>query len=240
MKITKYLIILILTIGCKNLNENDEKASKETQNIKGNRGAEADSLFMEMINNKIITKPEEKKYISDIEKLKSVKLINCDSMSIHYKDLIDGKEIELKLSLKKFEKKNHNIKYRIHEESKYQDCELIDGKEPWGGYYGCPETEIENLEIFVNGNPIEMEEELRDVFDFQMCDNGHWKHFNPNPLLKYDKENGVFYLYTNGGQAADNYFGKFVFDENKFITRYLLDYVPLSKTGSFRQSFKGF
>jgi ribosomal protein S8 len=103
---------------------------------------EKDSLFLELINKKIVTKIEEKKYISDITELKTIKLINCDSMNIHYKDFIDGKQIEFKLSLKEFKNKNHKIKYRVKEKG-FQDCESIDGKEPWGGIYGHPRTEID-------------------------------------------------------------------------------------------------
>jgi|GEM_PF-6780434 len=73
-----------------------------------------------------------------------------------------------------------------------------------------------------------------------MCEYDYKKHFNPNPLLKYDQKNKVFYFYIKGGQAADTYFGKYVFDENSYITRYLLHYGQLSETHSFRENFKGF
>jgi hypothetical protein len=92
----------------------------------------------------------------------------------------------------------------------------------------------------VNGHKIEMKEELSDIYNVQMCNYNRWKYFNPNALLKYDARNEVFYLYIKGGNTADHYFGKFVFDENKFITRYLVDYYQLSTTGSFRLDFKGF
>jgi hypothetical protein len=93
----------------------------------------------------------------------------------------------------------------------------------------------------VNGNEVKIEGEFKDIYNLRMCDSVNvWKNFNPNPLLKYDKKNKVFYLYVHGGNAAGTYFGKFIFDENKFIKRYLLDYGDLSPTGSFRKNFKGF
>jgi len=108
-----------------------------------------------MINNEIITIQEEKKYISNITKLNSVKLVNCDSRNIHYKDVVDNKSIEFKMSLKKFNKENHRIKY--YEERKEDNwSELIDGKEPWGGIYGHPKTEVDKLEITINEKLINM------------------------------------------------------------------------------------
>jgi len=246
MKIIVYPIILFFLIGCQNSDKKEIATNKEVFSkkeiglMKGDKFGEDDSLFLKMINNEIITKEEDKKYISNIAKLKSVKLVNCDSMNIHYKDIVEGKQIEFKLSLKKFKKQNHKIKYKVHPENGYQDCESIDGKEPWGGYYGHPKTEIDKLEVSINGKKIEMKDKLQDVFNFQMCDFDYRRYFNPNPLLKYDIENEVFYLYIKGGNAADNYFGKFVFNEDKFIKRYLLHYGQLSETGSFRMNFKGF
>ncbi len=246
MKILAYPIILFLVIGCKSPDKTETTTSKDVLSnkeiglLKNDEFGENDSLFLNMITSEIITVEEDKKYISNIAQLKSVKLINCDSMNIHYKDIIEGKQIEFKLSLKEFKKENHKIKYKVHSINGYQDCEAIDGKEPWGGYYGHPKTEIDKLEVSINGKKIQMKEKFQDVFNFQMCDSDYRKYFNPNPLLKYDIENEVYYLYIKGGNAADNYFGKFVFNENQFINRYLLHYGQLSETGSFRINFKGF
>ena len=242
----KYSIILVLLIGCqdsykKEIASNKEAAEeKEMDLMEPEEFGESDSLFLKMVNNEIVIKEEEKKYISNIEKLKSVKLIHCDSMSISYKDTVEGKHIEFFLSLKKFKKQHHKIKYWVHPEHEYQFCESIDGKEPWGGYYGHPKTEIDKLEILIDGNNLEIKGEFQDLFNFEMCDSDYRKYFNPNPLLKYDKENQVFYLYVKGGGSADTYFGKFVFNEKKFIKRYLLHYGQLSETASFKEDFKGF
>ncbi len=239
MQIIKYSLILFLLIGCQNSEKKGIVVKKEIGLLEGDSFNAEDSLFLELINKEVIRDAEEKKYISNISKLKSIKLINCDSKSIHYKDMIDNKAIEFKLSLKKFDKEIHTIKY-INDMIDENWCELIDGKEPWGGIYGHPKTEIDKIEVVINGKSIEMKNELSDVFDFQMCEFDYRIYFNPNPLLKYDKENEVFYLYIKGGNAADNYFGKFVFDENQFIKRYLLHYGQLSETGSFKMNFKGF
>ena len=226
MNIFKYTLFLILFASCQDdkpknpwpeLNyENRQKQQKEMlQQRKERADAEVvkmDSTFLAYISENIITNPEEKKYISAISKLKSIQLINCDKKSIHYKDKVDGKEIELKLSLKKFEKKNHKIQYEDREKFSPEGFRFIDGKEPWGGYYGGPNSETDKLQIWVNDKEIKMEKEFTDIYNLRMCDLGKiWRNFNPNPSLKYDEKNKVFYLYVKGGNAAGTYFGKFIF-----------------------------
>lgn len=239
MKIINYSIILFLILGCQSSGKKETITKVEERLIKNFSFTKSDSLFWEMINEEVVTNVEEEKYISNIAKLQSIELLNCDSMNIHYKDFVEGKQIEFKLSLKKFEKENHQIKYIVDEQGDIIEWESIDGKEPWGGNYGAG-TEVDKLEISVNGNQIEMKDELRDVFNFRMCDSDSRIYFNPNPLLKYDKGNEVFYLYIKGGNAASHYFGKFVFNEKRFLKRYLVNYGLLSTTGSFRMNFKGF
>lgn len=255
MNAFKYCLFLFLLTSCQNTEpknpwpelsyENRQKQQKEIfeqrEEKAEQRVANKDSTFLAYINENIVTNPGEKKYISDISKLKSVQLINCNKNNIHYKDKVDGKEIELKLSLKKFEKENHKIQYEDRKKYNPNDFRFIDGKEPWGGYYGGPSSETNKLQIWVNGNEIKMEEEFTDIYNLMMCDlDKQWINFNPNPSLKYDEKNKVFYLYIKGGNAAGTYFGKFIFDENKFITRYMLHYGHLSERGTFRPNFKGF
>ncbi len=248
MNVFKYTLFFFFLSSCQEAKpknpwpelsyENRQKQQKEKYQKQVN---DVDSTFLAYISENIITHPDEKKYISDLDQLKSIQLVSCDKKRIHYKDKIDGKEIELKLSLKKFEKKNHTIQYEDREKYNPDDFRFIDGKKPWGGYYGGPNAETDQLQIWVNGNKIKMEEKFTDIYNLRMCDlDKQWINFNPNPLLKYDEKNKVFYLYVKGGNAAGTYFGKFIFDENGFIKRYILHYGHLSPTGSFRINFKGF
>lgn len=242
MKTIKYWIILIFIIGCQNTKK--QKIENQITPISKEEKIEVfyneyDSIFLDLIRTEVVTNPEDKKFISDITKLESVALVHCDTMNIHYRDSIDGNLIELKLKLKRFEKENHRIVY--DEEMKESNwCKLIGGKKPWGGFYGHPKSEVDKIEFSVNGKLVEMKNEFRDIFNLEMCYDDYQIYFNPNPLLKYDVENKVFYLYIKGGNAADTYFGKFIFDHNQYIKRYLLHYVQLSKTASFRDDFKGF
>lgn len=247
MNVFKYALLLILLTSCQNpkpKNPWPELSQKETPEQRKKRidqqAAEIDSTFLAYISENIVTHPDDKKYISDLTQLKSIQLVSCDKKRIHYKDKIDGKEIELKLSLKKFEKKNHTIQYEDREKYNPDDFRFIDGKEPWG-IYREPHTEIDQLEVWVNGNEIKMEKEIKDIYNLALCDLDYkWKNFDPNPLLKYDEINKVFYLYVKGGKTSYHFFGKFIFDEKKFIKRYMLHYGHLSERGTFRINFKGF
>jgi len=247
IKIFNYCCFFFLCISCQNTEPKNpwpdlsykKRQEQQKEKIKHQIKTE-DSIFLAYINENIITHPDEKKYISDIALLKSIQLINCDSKNIHYKDKVDGKEIELKLSLKRFEKKDHKIQYENREKFDPNNLKFIDGKQPWG-IYREPVNEIDQLQIWVNGNEIKMEEEIKDIYNLDLCELDHkWKNFDPNPLLKYDEENKVFYLYLKGGKTSYHFFGKFIFNENKFIKRYMLNYGDLSPTGSFRPNFKGF
>jgi hypothetical protein len=235
---TTIFLICLLFGSCDNsaVKNNKEKSIKNAdEELFRIVSARKDSLFQAYIE-KIFEKPEDKKYISDITSLKSIQLINCDSLRIVYSDSVDHFHVELELSIKKFDKNGHNIEYK----EGYENCKLIDGNEPWGGFYGCPETEVEDINVKINGNKIDIKDQLTDMFDFQMCNSDYRHFFNPAPLLKYDDKNKVFYLYVKGGNAANNYFGKVVFNENGFIGRYMMNYIQLSRTSSFKPDFKGF
>jgi len=108
MKIFILSFILFLFVGCQNSNkpktDNDKTKTieqKEEIGLKnGDYFTEEDSLFLAMINKKIVTKPEEKKYISRLDNLIPIQLIHCDNNSIHYKDSINGKSIDLTMKIR--------------------------------------------------------------------------------------------------------------------------------------------
>lgn len=237
MKPLTYALFLIVFSSCHYINPRSPweelKDNEEEQKI-----VNSDSTFLEYVNENIITPSDDKKFISDIFRLKSVRLTQCDRDSIHYQDEIDGKKIELKLTLKKFEQEQHMIEFENGGESNV--VKAIDGKKPWGTYL-IPTSEIDQVTIMVDNHTIDISYEMKDIFNLPLCNlDQKWENFNPNPLLKYDLENEVLYLYIKGGDRSFHFLGKFIFDENKFIKRYMLDYGDLSVTGSFREDFKGF
>lgn len=239
MKPLIYALFLIAFSSCQYVNpQSPWEELKDNENEKLPKSTAADSNFLDYVNENIIPAPDEKKFISDIFRLKSVRLTHCDRDSIHYQDEINGKKIELTLTLKKFEKENHLIEFEKEGES--IAVKTIDGKQPWGTYL-IPTSEIDQVTIQVDNHTIDLSYEMKDIFNLPLCNlDQKWENFSPNPLLKYDLENEVLYLYIKGGDRSFHFLGKFIFDENKFIKRYMLDYGDLSVTGSFRENFKGF
>ncbi|MEM7658129.1 MAG: hypothetical protein AAF399_18525 [Bacteroidota bacterium] len=201
---------------------------------------EADSLLQAFVFQEILTKPEERRYFSDIRELEPVEMVACDSLFIHYQDTLDGQAVELKLSLQAFDPETNEITYDEPEGGGTPDVHQIDGKRPWGGEYMLPNLEVSSAQLSINGQRLDLIGELEDLFDLWMCEFEYGEYFQPMPFLVYDRANNVFYLYLRGGEAASTFFGKLIFNEQQFIGRYLLDYVELSQTASLRRSFRGF
>lgn len=229
------LIILLIEIACNQNNNSikEDRLVKEPTSI--DFFQQKDSSFKSFVLNKI--GKEKSDHISNISDLKKLKIVNCDSTNIYYKDTIESNPIELKITIQDFKHEGHKIKYI--DRGDYKDCELIDNKYPFGGYYGCPKTEIKNIEIIIDNKKLDLGDTFSNLYNIEMCEIS-FKNFTPNPLLTYSEKNKQFQLYINGGIAAGTYFSKIIFDEEKIIAKYVIDYVELSKQGSFFREFKGF
>ncbi|MEL6656168.1 MAG: hypothetical protein AAFR36_06965, partial [Bacteroidota bacterium] len=200
--------------------------------------AERDSVFLAMINEEVVTAAEEKQYITNTTELISLHPLACDSMSIHYREVINEDTIELRIRLKPFVPDEYDISY--HEENANQ-IKLIDGKDPWGAFYQLPLTSIDTVALVINGRRIPIADQLQDLYDVNMCGATHFKeNFSPSPALKYDESNEAYYLYIDGGNAANCYFSKTVFSRSQYITRYVVHYGQLSESSAFKPYFKGF
>lgn len=193
--------------------------------------------FLNFISQKIVTAPDEQKYISNIEQLRKVKLISCDSQSIQYQDIIDGKEISLVLEIQKFQPEEHQIE---HGENGKNDFKSIDGLIPWGAFYGGPITEIKNVLISWDNEIIQVDTFFQNIYNIDLCNDNYIRNFSPNPLLAYDKKNKVFYFYIYGGNAANSYFSKFIFDGKKMLYRYILDHLDMVDHAPHPLIFQGF
>ena len=201
---------------------------------------ERDQAFLQLINAEVVVDASEKRFISDITQLVPIKLLSCDSMHIHYRDVLDGYTVEFKMSLQRFQEGDHEIS--IHDvDSTGGQVTWIDGREPWGATYQLPLTEIKVVEMTVNGRSVALQDKLSDLYDLDMCDDLLYSdYFSPSPLLTYDANNQLFYLYISAGNAANTCFGKYILSKQGYVTRYMLHYGQLSETSSFRPNFKGF
>ncbi len=117
MKWNIIILVLIFIVSCQNVDEPKVEKEKEInienkkEEIKKDEFTTKDSLFLEMIHEEVVVHENEKKYISNINELQSVELVECNSMNIHYKDVIDSMSIEFRLKLRMFKKEDHTIQY---------------------------------------------------------------------------------------------------------------------------------
>ena len=186
----------------------------------------------------IITNPEEKKFISDIRKIRKLKLVNCDQNGIHYLDEVKGEKVELKITLKPFVKAEHEIEYHNFQEKTSKNCLKVDGAKPRGGYYGCPSTEFDKIKFTIGGNAVDLGEHFENHYNPIMC-KVYQENFNPNPLLTYS-EDGYFYLYLMGGKGQDRFLTKFVSDGKSVTHSYFLNVQQLREINGFDKDFLGF
>jgi len=198
----------------------------------------SDSRFSQFIENELITEATDKKYISNIKEHQKVTLASCTPKMIHYKDEIDGKSIELKISVKPFIKENHKLQYKVFNGKQSSDCELVDGVRPRGGFYGCPDTEFDKIEFTINGRPVDLGTHFDNYYNLKFCDN-YLVNFSPSPSLTYS-EDGFFNLYLIGGKGIDKFFTKMIIDGNRIVKSYYLDYNQLRDNNGFDKNFEGF
>lgn len=232
----KYLILfpfLILT-SCFQTNSETEAPPEEVKS----KPTKSDGRFLQFIENELITAEDEKKYITDISKHQKVKLLSCNPQMIHYKDEADGKSVELKISIKPFDKTKHKLEYKVFNGKKSNDCELVDGVRPRGGFYQCPTTEFEKIEFSINDQPVDLGTHFDHYYNLKMCEN-YLENFSPSPMLTYS-EDGLFNLYLIGGKGIDKFFTKIIIDDNRIAKSYYLDYNKLRDNGGFDKNFSGF
>lgn len=191
--------------------------------------------FASYIINHNLENPSDKYFISNRNLLTKLNTKQCDSNLVIISDYLNnGNKINIKIVIHPFEPKLHNIEINKDSNSITQ----IDGQFPFGGQYGVPKTSITNLEININNRRIQIPDScFSNLYNGNICSN-----FS---LLKqieaYESLNGEFiYVYLFGGNAAGTWFAKLIFDHDKYVTRTVTDYYPLSIHGSFKSSFIGY
>lgn len=185
---------------------------------------EKDTIFRAYLKKEILQSPKNRNFAQQMGKLQKIKQIYLDSSCVIFKDFVAGKEVYLRLKLKPFKASAHKIKYYKHDG--YRDCELIDGKSPWGGYYACNAiNEVDDALFSINGKEILIASEFKNLYRL---------HFNESyPLLLTDEKADFFYLYIDGGNAAGAYTAKFVMDNNAVRTRIVLNIIDIAMIMSY-------
>ena len=148
--------------------------------------------------------------------------------------LLNGEKIEIELKSQEFDTLNRSFKYQ----DKSNFLIEVDGSYPYGAVYGNkPSEELESLTIKIDGKEIETDiDKYRNLYEPAFCNFGSYQRITE---AYEDGENIYIYLY--GGNAADSYFAKLIFNITKgFVTSIIADYSDLSEYGSFGEHFIGF
>jgi len=243
----KELVDKAITTNEKSANKAPTKVIKPSisfnhiEHIRNNsRKGETDGIlaqpeyFVDYAIEELLEKPEYKKYITDRNLLRKLHNKVCGDDYVLISDtLSNGDKCEIKIKLKEFFPKDHNIKYI--EENEF--IENIDGKQPYGAAYGRPKMALKFLSIKVNNEDIRTQVEKYDnLYDLKLCNFGGFQRI----AEAYEDGNNI-YIYLYGGNAADSYFAKLIFDKSSgYITSIITDYGPLSEYGSFTERFIGY
>ena len=227
-KMKKILILVSLAFlaGCIENTVDKKREKPDQQNVSP------------LISELVVTEPEEQKFITDIRKLKKLKVVKCDARAIEYQDEVNGKAISLKITSKPFLKEAHKIEYHVFGEKTTKNCLKVDGVRPRGGFYGCPTTELDTIRFIIDGKAVELGDHFKNYYNPVFCE-VYQENFNPNPLLTYTEE-GYFYIYLMGGKGVDRFLTKFICDENAVLHSYYLDNEKLRSINGYDRHFIGF
>ena len=195
----------------------------------------ANRAFIDYTIKHLLAKPSDKYFISNRNLLPKLKLISCDSVKTEFKDILKTGEVcYIKISTRKFIPE----KNKIVKDEEYEEIKSINGQFPYGGQY-LPEKEIGKFEIYINSKPLIIPRNaFSNLFEPNICED---YDFFDRKIEAYTSLDGKFiYVYIFGGEAAGIYFSKLIFDMEKYLTKIIADYYPLSIHNSFRDDFIGF
>lgn len=195
----------------------------------------ANSAFMNFTIENLLNKASDKCYISNRNILKKLQNRFCDSTTVLIEDTLqNGETCKITIKSGLFKSKEHHIEANNDTSS----IQKIDDQFPYGAAYGIPKVEIKHINIEINGISLKIPKAAySNLYSPLFCRS--FQFFKQ--IEAYESLNGKYlYVYIYGGNAADSYFSKLVFDRSGYKTRIISDYYPLSMHNSFRESFIGF
>lgn len=199
-------------------------------------GSNPNRAFVDYIIENRLENKTDKQYIANRAFLDPFDHYSCNSNLITISDTLkNGEYCSIRIKIGSFNPSEHQVKK--HPERKAV-IEEIDGQTPYGAFYMLPETEIQEVKISIDGNEIKIPKEAySNFYDLYTCEGYHFHR----KIEAYSSISGEYiYLYIYGGNAADAYFTKLIFDKEKYISKIVADYFSLSSHGSFREDFVGF
>lgn len=121
--------------------------------------------------------------------------------------ILKNKNIEIVISEKKFNKKNHQ--FTFHKEYKNVIVK-IDNQDYYGTDGSLPKIEYSEIKISINGKTIKLPKEaLKNLFE-------------PNPYstsAHYDKENDILYINSLNSDGAGSYEVLWIIEKGKYSKR---------------------
>jgi len=246
------IISLFLLTGCVNngtkneLNISEENRIKTTEefdhimyirnksNPEMNNGDVKPKYLVDYVIEELLEKTEYKKYISDRSLLRKLKNKVCWNNYVLISDtLSNGESCKIEIKTKDFITNAHNLEFQ-----KSTDYLIsVDNKYPYGAVYSkSPKKELNSLEIKINGKRLDTNiYKYKNLYEVEFCNFGGYRR-----IAEAYEDGENIYIYLNGGNAADSYFAKLVFNRSGYVTSIVADYSPLSDYGSFGEGFIGF
>jgi hypothetical protein len=91
----------------------------------------------------------------------------------------------------------------------------IDGVYAWGTDATIPKTEVKTFQITWNENSIEIpKSSYSNLYELRICS-------KYSKVEAYLTENGLLYIYMDASDGAGSYSVKFVFDNTKYLTKFI-------------------
>lgn len=200
------------------------------------RAHPSDSAFLDYVLNNVLDHPADRMFISNRNLLDGVCVTYCGRSKVSMKDTLkDGRIVKLGLATTTFDTLGHQYTFRSETDSLIS---LIDSVPAYGAVEAFPEREIDTLWISIDGKDIEVPPSAyRDLFDPNLCYN---EMFRRAMMLYLSPEGEYLYLYLYGGEGANTYLAKLIFDDRGFVKKIVTEYADLASYDAYRWEFIGY
>lgn len=193
-------------------------------------------FLIDYIIGELLVKPEYKEFLIDKRLLRKFNSVLCQNGHTVISDsLSNGKQCIIDIKAKSFKISDQKIK--MDENGNLIE---INGNYPYGEVYGIKNRHVEyisTVSIKIDGVAMKYDiNTLVGLYDPNFCYFNDWTRM----IEAYEHDNRI-YIYIQGGNAANTYCSKLIFDHKNFITSIVVDYYYLSVTGSFSSfTYSGF
>lgn len=200
------------------------------------RAHPSDSAFLEFVIENVLETPADKMFLSNRQLLDGVCVTYCGRTSLKMKDTLkDGRLVKVGLKTVDFDTLGHSYTYRAGTDSL---IESIDSMAAYGAIESYPRQEIDTLWISIDGKDILIPKTAyANLYDPNLCYN---EMFHRATMMYLSPEGDYLYLYLYGGEGANTYLAKLIFDGDRFIKKIVTEYADLVSYDAYRWEFIGY